>query len=262
MPFARPLHEYMIWIGKFWESPRQNKTCVGTVDDLPQGLNQADEYKGVLGPGLWRFVAASLTFPLRVARICHRWDPSDVWSWGAVHVPVCDSFSFCALPCREIQNHNQPFGGTCSLVWHLGHAMARGMQLWPKCHHPTGMQTGTVGLGQPKLLSVLQCSCKHEKCLTERPGLSTKVWGVSAPYGQQWPGLLQNPRLSVCLGLVSRGCWPPSPQTQWMCSPFQAGCALVTGFAASECRFPLPYLVLGKKRFVLSILASARNVKF
>lgn len=119
MSFARPLREYMIWIGKFWESPRlENKTCVGTVDDFLQGLNQADEYKGVLGPGFWRFVAASLTFPLRVAQIWHRWDPSDVWSWGAVHVPLCDSFSFCALPCREIQNHNQPFGATCSFLWH------------------------------------------------------------------------------------------------------------------------------------------------
>lgn len=89
MPFSRPLREYMIWIGKFWESPRlENKTCVGTVDDFPQGLNQADEYKGVLGPGLWRFVAASLTFPLRVARICRRWDPCDVWLWGTVRVPL------------------------------------------------------------------------------------------------------------------------------------------------------------------------------
>lgn len=89
MLFSRPLREYMIWIGKVWESLRlENKTCVGTVDDFPQGLNQADEYKGVLGPGLWRFVAALLTFPLRVARIYRKWDPCDVWSWGTVHVPL------------------------------------------------------------------------------------------------------------------------------------------------------------------------------
>ena len=30
----------------------ENKTCVGTVDNLPQGLSRAGEYRGVLGPGL------------------------------------------------------------------------------------------------------------------------------------------------------------------------------------------------------------------
>lgn len=74
---------------------------------------------------------------------------------------------------------------------------------------------------------------------------------------QQVPGLLQ-----ASVSVFSLRCWPASQQTRWMCAPFQIGRAPLRGFAILEYRFPLPYLVLGKKKgFVLSILASARNRK-
>lgn len=39
-------------LGELGLSRLENKSCVGTVDDLPQGLSLAGEHRGVLGPGL------------------------------------------------------------------------------------------------------------------------------------------------------------------------------------------------------------------
>lgn len=211
------------------------------MDDLPQGLNQTDEHGVVLGPGLWRFVAGSLTFPLRVAWICHRWNSCDVLLWETVRVPLCDSFLSVLYLVVEFKippafwSHLYLGGHWWVVPW------PEGCSSGPT---PQGCRwTGTVGLAQPQNSS----QCCSAPANMRNPGLLTKVCGVSAHCGQQQPGLLQNPHLSVHLALVSRRRWPPSRQTRWMCSPFQIGCAPLTGFAALECRFPLPYLVLAKK---------------
>lgn len=93
--------------------------------------------------------------------------------------------SFCALPRCGIQNPTsllEPLVPWWTLV---GCAMARGMQLWT---NPTGMQTDRhSGTGSAtKLLSVLQCSCKHEKSRALDQGLwrecslwSTAAWSAS-----------------------------------------------------------------------------------
>lgn len=141
------------------------------MDDFSQGLNQTDEYRSVLEPGLWRFVAASLTFPLGVAWICHRW-------WGTVRVPLCDSFP---CPTSPGNSKSQPtfwshlyLGGTL-----VDCAMARGMQLRTKVpppHRDIQMDRHSGTGSATKLLSVLQYSCKHEKCHEISRALDQGVW--------------------------------------------------------------------------------------
>lgn len=145
MSLSRPLHEALNdlsreVLGELGLPRLENKTCVGTVEDLPQGLSQASEYWGVLGPGLWRFVACiAEPSPLKQRSACHRQNPCAVWSWGTVHVPFRDASSFHALPHSGIPNHDQPFGATpwrgrCS-VGHWGIVLQpEGCSPGPKCH--------------------------------------------------------------------------------------------------------------------------------
>lgn len=126
------------------------------MDDLPQGLNQTDEYGGILGPGLWRFVCASLTFPLNEHRFA-----TDGIPVISGHEGLFMSLSvapFLYVPCFlgefKITTSHLCLGGTL-----VGLAMTRGMQLWTEVPSPHGDADRHVGTGSAtKLLSVLQCS--------------------------------------------------------------------------------------------------------
>lgn len=161
-------------------------------------------------------------------------------------------FFFCALPRRGIQITTSLLGPLVAW-WDTGGSChgQRDAALDQSATTPQGCRwTGTAGLGQPQNSSQCCSAPANMRNTMRNPGHWTKIAGVSALCGQQQPGMLQNPHLSVHLGLVSRGRWPPSHQTRWMCSPFQTGHAPLTGFAALECRFPLlsfPYLVLANK---------------
>lgn len=68
MSLCRPLREDLNDLNEevLGESglPRlENKICVVTVDEFPGRLSRGGEYRGVLGPGLWRFVARITYLP-------------------------------------------------------------------------------------------------------------------------------------------------------------------------------------------------------
>lgn len=131
----------------------------------------------------------------------------------------------------------------------------------PKCH-PRNVdgQAGWEWVSHKSHLSLAVLLQEMRNPLANIQG-SPPAWVFASL--QQPQGLLQNPHLSIYFSLLAHGCWPASRQTQWVCAPFQIGRVPLTDFAVLECRFPLPYLVLGgKKAFVLSILTSARNLKF
>lgn len=138
-----------------------------------------------------------------------------------------------------------------------GHAMAGGMQPWTKVALQGCGWTGGVGAGRSQnYSSSCNAPAKMRNALSDIRGSLPRsaVWVLTGL--QQLPGCLQNSRWSIHPGLLSRRCWPASRQTRWMGAPFQPGRAPLTGFAVLECRFPLPYLVLGKKKkglFCLSL---------
>lgn len=261
MSLSRPLHEDLKdlnqeAVGESGRPRLENKTCVGTVADLPQGLNPTGEPWGVLGPGLWRFVACIADFPLPQHGACHGWHRCDVWALGTVHVLFCDSSSFRALPRREIQNHDQPFGATprreCCLVgrWRVV-PWPEGCSPGPKWHWGAASgQAGWEQVGHKTPLSLAMLLQIWENALSNVQGSLARsaAWVLTGL--QQLPGLLQNSRWSIRPGLLSRGCWPVSRPMRWMGAPFQTGRTPLTGFAVLECRFPLPYLVLEKKKRV------------
>lgn len=151
---------------------------------------------------------------------------------------------------KQIASRTRLLGGA-----KVGRAAPTGIQPWTKISLQRCKWAGWAGAGFSTLLCVLQSPCKNEKCIIQL-NLYQSLWrGCSLALSS----CLQNPCWSIRLGLCSGGCCPAARQTQWMCIPIQTGCSPLTVFAVLECRFPLPYLVLEKKGFVLSIRASARN---
>lgn len=191
MSLSRPFHEDLKdlnreAVGELGRPRLENKTCAGAVDNLPQGLSPAGESWGVLGPGSWRFVACIADSPLPQRGACHGWDRCDVWSLStSLSVTPLLSMPYLVGKSKIITSLSGPPHEEDAAWWDAGGS----------CHGWRDAalgQSGTAGMrvdrrggsgSITKLLFVLQCSCKNEKCIIWHPGLFTKVCSVSA----HWP---------------------------------------------------------------------------